>query len=166
MPLERLDELVSNVWLGYQEQNNQNYHGTALQFFVIVSMALICVARTMASITHCQQPISRSLYLPCWDLKSSSYHLPTIPLFALFNNSFIRSDEGLTLETSAFSFTVVIQPLSTRFIKPNFSFDLPHRRTTTVSLETRNPLTIWIYFQNESQSSSFAISVKFKEELL
>jgi len=35
---------------------------------------------------------------------------------------------------------VVIQPLSTRLIKPNFCFDLPHRRSTTVSLETRNPL--------------------------
>jgi len=37
---------------------------------------------------------------------------------------------------------VVIQPLSTRLIKPNFCFDLPHRRSTTVSLETRNPFTI------------------------
>ena len=36
------------------------------------------------------------------------------------------------------SFTVVIQPLSTRLIKPNFCFDLSHRRSTTVSLETRN----------------------------
>jgi len=33
---------------------------------------------------------------------------------------------------------VVIQPLSTRLIKPNFCFDLSHRRSTTVSLETRN----------------------------
>ena len=38
------------------------------------------------------------------------------------------------------SFTVVIQHLSTRLIKPNFCFDLPHRRSTTVSLETRNPV--------------------------
>ena len=53
------------------------------------------------------------------------------------HNSSIRPDEGLTLETSAF--TVVIQPLSTRLIKPNFCFDLSHRRSTTVSLETRNP---------------------------
>ena len=36
---------------------------------------------------------------------------------------------------------MVIQPLSTRLIKPNFCFDLPHRRSTTVSLETRNPFT-------------------------
>ena len=36
------------------------------------------------------------------------------------------------------SFTVVISPLSTRLIKPNFCFDLSHRRSTTVSLETRN----------------------------
>ena len=34
-------------------------------------------------------------------------------------------------------FTVAIQPLSTRLIKPNFFFDLSHRRSTTV-LETRN----------------------------
>ena len=36
---------------------------------------------------------------------------------------------------------MVIQHLSTRLIKPNFCFDLPHRRSTTVSLETRNPFT-------------------------
>ena len=36
---------------------------------------------------------------------------------------------------------MVIQPLSTRLIEPNFCFDLPHRRSTTVSLETRNPWT-------------------------
>ena len=34
---------------------------------------------------------------------------------------------------------MVIQPLSTRLIKPNFCFDLSYRRSTTVSLETRNP---------------------------
>ena len=39
-------------------------------------------------------------------------------------------------------FTVVIQPLSTRLIKPNFCFHHSHRRSTTVSLETRNPLTL------------------------
>ena len=36
------------------------------------------------------------------------------------------------------SFRVVIQPLSTRLFKPNFCFDLSHRRSTTVFLETRN----------------------------
>ena len=36
---------------------------------------------------------------------------------------------------------MVIQPLSTRLIKPNFCFDLSHRCSTTVSLETRNPCT-------------------------
>ena len=39
------------------------------------------------------------------------------------------------------SFTVVIQPLSTRLINPNFCFHLSHRRSTTVSLETRNLIT-------------------------
>ena len=38
--------------------------------------------------------------------------------------------------------TVVIQPLSIRLIKPNFCFHLSHRRSTTVSLETRNPTFI------------------------
>ena len=38
---------------------------------------------------------------------------------------------------------MVIQPLSTRLIKPNFCFDLPHRRSTTVSLETRNSFTLF-----------------------
>ena len=37
------------------------------------------------------------------------------------------------------SFTVVVtQPLPSRLIKPNFSFTLPLRHSTTVSLETRN----------------------------
>ena len=54
------------------------------------------------------------------------------------NASLFRSDERLTLETSPFQiFTVLIQPLSTRLIKPNFCFTLPPR-STTVSLETRN----------------------------
>ena len=52
--------------------------------------------------------------------------------------------QPLEYETGLFklskSFTVVIQPLSTRLIKPNFCFDLSHRRSTTVSLETRNSL--------------------------
>ena len=33
-------------------------------------------------------------------------------------------------------FTVVIQPSSTRLIKPKFCFHLSHRRSTTVSLQT------------------------------
>ena len=37
---------------------------------------------------------------------------------------------------------VVIQPLSTHLIKPNFCFDLSHGHSTTVSLETRNPVPI------------------------
>ena len=45
----------------------------------------------------------------------------------------------LNCQSLSKSFTVVIQHLSTRLIKPNFCFDLPHRRSTTVSLETRNP---------------------------
>ena len=36
------------------------------------------------------------------------------------------------------SFTVVIRPLSTRHIKPNFHVSLSQRRSTTVSLDTRN----------------------------
>ena len=38
---------------------------------------------------------------------------------------------------------IIIQPLSTRLIKPNFCFDLSHRRSTTVSLETRNSIAIY-----------------------
>ena len=41
---------------------------------------------------------------------------------------------------------MVIQPLSTRLIKPNFYFDLSHRRSTTVSLETRNSFSGNIFF--------------------
>ena len=62
-------------------------------------------------------------------------------------------DEGLTLEPGARNvsfiklskpFTVAIQPLSTRLIKPNFCFHLSHRRSTTVSLETRNPFENYV----------------------
>ena len=52
-----------------------------------------------------------------------------------------RVDKDERFKKLSKSFTVVIQPLSTRLIKPNFCFDLPHRRSTTVSLETRNPWT-------------------------
>jgi len=38
--------------------------------------------------------------------------------------------------------TAASQPPSTRLIKPNFCFHLSHRRSTTVSLETRNPTFI------------------------
>ena len=41
---------------------------------------------------------------------------------------------------------MVILPLPTRLIKPNFCFDLSHRRSTTVSLETRNSLAKLTYF--------------------
>ena len=58
---------------------------------------------------------------------------PTITLFALTKGS--RSKRQLSE-----SFAVAIQHLSTRLIKPYFCFDLPHRRSTTVSLETRNPI--------------------------
>ena len=54
--------------------------------------------------------------------------------------SLFRSDEELTLETSAFPISV---RWSIYFInsvdKPNFRASLPHRRSTTVSIET-NPL--------------------------
>ena len=53
-----------------------------------------------------------------------------------FAVKFFKISQGTKLSKS---FTVVIQHLSTRLIKPNFCFDLPHRRSTTVSLETRNP---------------------------
>ena len=38
---------------------------------------------------------------------------------------------------------MVIRPLSTRLIKPNFPVSLSHRRRTTVSLETRNLGKYW-----------------------
>ena len=56
-----------------------------------------------------------------------------------FSSSWIRSDEGLTLEMSAFRISVrwsIYIYLSTLLIKPNFCIPLPHRRSTTVSLET------------------------------
>ena len=68
------------------------------------------------------------------------------------------------------SFTVVIQPLSIRLIKPNFCFDLSHRRSTTVSLETRNSEDIiwppgdtnfisecWKYFSRVSEAIKWEI---------
>ena len=61
----------------------------------------------------------------------------------MFNLTFkVTSMEIIYLEFK--SFTVVIQPLSIRLIKPNFCFDLSHRRSTAVSLETRNPLNLLV----------------------
>ena len=77
------------------------------------------------------------------------------------------------------SFTMVIRLPSTRFIKPNFHVSLSHRRSTTVSLETRNFLTSlqmfgqiskeneeepWsqIYKRNNFQSFTQAIQVLFR----
>ena len=71
----------------------------------------------------------------------------------VLSNELIRSDEGLTLAKRQLSksFTVVIQSLSTRLIKPNFRFDLSHRRSTTISLETRNPfIFVQPYIEEEA----------------
>ena len=52
---------------------------------------------------------------------------------------FIRSDEGITLEMSAFQ---IVEGGNSTFIntfdKTKFPVSLSHRRSTTVSLETRN----------------------------
>ena len=61
------------------------------------------------------------------------------PLYKLHttHNSSIRSDEGLTLETSALESLYGGQfTLSTPLILPKFLCTTPHRRSTTVSLET------------------------------
>ena len=64
---------------------------------------------------------------------------------ATIHNSSIRSDEGITLETSAFkSFAVVIRPLSTPLIKSYVHVSLSERRSISVSLETK------ILFLNET----------------
>ena len=58
---------------------------------------------------------------------------------------------------------MVIQPLSIRLIKPNFCFDLSHRRSTTVSLETRNPL-LWLQrvsWANEHPTNTFCAVLIF-----
>ena len=54
------------------------------------------------------------------------------------HNSSMRSDQGLTLETSAFQiFHDDNSTLINSFDKTNF-FSLSHGRSSTVSLETRN----------------------------
>ena len=53
-------------------------------------------------------------------------------------------DEVIIIWTSSRStcvFIVVIRPLSTRLIQPNFHVSLSHRRSTTLSLETKNLFT-------------------------
>ena len=69
-----------------------------------------------------------------WQSSSYKPQHPTIPLFALTKGQ--RSKRQLSKY-----FTVVFQPLSTRFIKPNCCFLLSHRRSTTAPLETSNPFT-------------------------
>ena len=83
----------------------------------------------------------------------SSIALPRLGRFYWLKQKFgfiKRVDKGfrkLTFRALALrqSELFALTPLSTRLIKPNFCFDLPHRRSTTVSLETRNPflLTAW-----------------------
>ena len=46
------------------------------------------------------------------------------------------------------SLTVVIQPLPTRLIKPNFHVSLSHQHSTTVSLETTILLFLGAHFIN------------------
>ena len=48
-----------------------------------------------------------------------------------------RSDEGLTLETSAFKLFSVAVTLSTQLIILYYPVVLSHQRSTTVSLETK-----------------------------
>ena len=55
---------------------------------------------------------------------------------------------------------VVTQPLSTRLIKPNFCFHLPHRRSTTVSLETRKPSTTVIAATTELTIQDVEITIQ------
>ena len=65
----------------------------------------------------------------------------------------IRSDEGLTLETSAFkSFTVVIQCLSTRLIKLNFCFF--HK-----SLVSANLMSFHSFSQNPTLLATFLLKI-------
>ena len=70
----------------------------------------------------------------------------TLSLLSLIYNNklkIIKMKNKAFIVVSSFgsqSFSVLIQPLSTRLIKPNFCFDLSHRSSTTVSLETRSPV--------------------------
>ena len=72
------------------------------------------------------------------------------------------------------SFTAVIQPLSTRLIKPNFCFHLSHRRSTTVSLETRNPsdtlrlpyFLFWLFFSSFLQFPELWLCFKTSRDML
>ena len=65
-----------------------------------------------------------------------------------FRKLTFRSDEGLKRSKRQLSksFTVAIQHLSTRLIKPNFCFDLPHRRSITVSLELEIHFSSLVHF--------------------
>ena len=59
----------------------------------------------------------------------------------------IRSDEGLTLETSAFQISVRWSIYINNSVdKPNFRVSLRHQRSTTVSLET-NPVYSFVIKQ-------------------
>ena len=61
---------------------------------------------------------------------------------AKLEHNVIRSDEGLTLETSVFQSLYGGQFTFINSVdKPNFRVSLPHRRSTTVSSETNPPFT-------------------------
>ena len=67
----------------------------------------------------------------------------------------IRSDEGLTLETSVFQSLYGGQFTFINSVdKPNFRVSLPHRRSTTVSSETNPPFTQWLVMLNYARAFS------------
>ena len=114
------------------------------------------VERTIDDISHPNQVFS--LKAKC---KYRPFHILIKPTTT--HNSVIRSDEGLTLETSAFqiSFIVAIRLSTTRLIKPNFHVSLSHRRCTTVSLEFRYLFLQRLDFYNNQTSNILSWFTQF-----
>ena len=71
------------------------------------------------------------------------FHLWIIFLFRHHGNEHLKNGYRLKCQISK-SFTLVIRPLSTLLIKPNFYVLLSHRRSNTVSLETRRTVLKFI----------------------
>ena len=84
-------------------------------------------------------------WMPLVSLIHSQIHVTIFPPMAKLFHTFIKTNNNpQLLQSLSKSFTVVTQPLSTCFIKPNFQFFLSHWHSTTVSLQTSNLFILFV----------------------
>lgn len=131
------------------KSNGQGFGDAQTTIERILDLTMCCSVAEIRQETHrrvnttgCFNPPSRNLTTRtlAWD-RGKLFQLSTYP--------------GLPDTLTVKPFTVVFQPLSTRLMKPNFCFPLSHRRSTTVSLETRNPINLPYCFKTSRDGAGF-----------